>query len=52
LGMWVEQDLRVVYSPYDLEAGWMDAYYPILRGYENESAQRLGMSILAYLMTQ
>jgi len=51
LGMWIGDELRVIYSPYDLEAGWLDTFYPILRGYENESAQRLGLSILAYLMT-
>jgi hypothetical protein len=46
------QDLRVLYSPYDLEAGWLEAYYPLIRGYDSIGAQQLGMNIIAYVMTQ
>jgi hypothetical protein len=45
------QRLGVIYSPYDLEAGWNEVYYPLLRGYEPVSAQQLGMNIITYAMT-
>jgi hypothetical protein len=51
LGITVAGDLRVLYSPYDLEAGWLPADYPLMRGYESLSAQRLGMNIIVYFMT-
>ena len=51
LGVTIAGDLRVIYSPYDLEAGWLDAYYPLIRGYEPIGAQQLGMNIIAYIMT-
>ena len=44
-------DLRVLYSPYDLEAGWLPAGYPLMKGYDQASAERLGMNIIAYMMT-
>jgi len=44
-------DLRVLYSPYDLEAGWLPASFPLMKGYEPASAERLGMNIIAYIMT-
>ncbi len=46
-----EKRLGVIYSPYDLEAGWNEVYYPLLRGYEPLSAQQLGMNIIVYSMT-
>jgi len=52
LGVTIDGDLRVLYSPYDLEAGWLEAYYPLIRGYESVSAQQLGMNIITYVMTQ
>jgi hypothetical protein len=51
LGAMMEGELRVIYSPYDLEAGWLEVHYPQMRGYESISAQRLGMNIILYLMT-
>jgi hypothetical protein len=51
LGVTIDGDLRVLYSPYDLEAGWLDAYYPLIRGYESIYAQQLGMNIITYIMT-
>jgi len=51
LGVTFDDELRVIYSPYDLEAGWLDAYYPLMRGYENRSAQELGMNLIAYVIT-
>ncbi|OHB76107.1 MAG: hypothetical protein A2Z25_15795 [Planctomycetes bacterium RBG_16_55_9] len=51
LGVMINGDLRVIYSPYDLEAGWLEVQYPQMRGYESISAQRLGMNIVIYMMT-
>ncbi|MHC4329676.1 MAG: DUF4159 domain-containing protein [Planctomycetota bacterium] len=51
LGATIDGDLRVIYSPYDLEAGWLEVYYPLMRGYESVSSQRLGMNIIIYVMT-
>ena len=50
-GITIEDDLRIIYSPYDLEAGWQDAYYPLMRGFERPSAMELGMNIITYVMT-
>ncbi|MCP4613389.1 MAG: DUF4159 domain-containing protein [Planctomycetes bacterium] len=51
LGATIDGDLRVLYSPYDIEAGWLDAYYPLIRGYESIHAQKLGLNIITYVMT-
>ncbi len=51
LGITIDGDLRVIYSPYDLEAGWLEVHYPQMRGYEPVSAQRLGMNVIVYMMT-
>jgi len=51
LGVMIGGDLRVIYSPYDVEAGWLEAYYPLMRGYQPLSAQQLGMNIITYVMT-
>lgn len=50
LGLKHEDELVAIYSPYDLEAGWLSADFPLMRGYENRSARRLGMNIVAYSM--
>ena len=51
LGVIINGDLRVIYSPYDLEAGWLEVYYPLMKGYESVSSQRLGINMIIYLMT-
>jgi len=51
LGAAIEGDLRIIYSPYDLEAGWLEVYYPLMKGYESVSSQQLGMNIIIYVMT-
>ncbi|MEK7996563.1 MAG: DUF4159 domain-containing protein, partial [Planctomycetota bacterium] len=51
LGVTIDGDLRVIYSPYDVEAGWLEVHYPLMRGYESVSAQRLGMNVILYMMT-
>jgi hypothetical protein len=50
-GMNVGGKLRVIYSPYDLEAGWNDIRYPLSRGYEPESAKQVACNIIMYCMT-
>lgn len=50
-GIVIGGEWRVLYSPYDLEAGWLPADYPLIRGYESQSAERLGMNVIAYIMT-
>jgi hypothetical protein len=44
-------DLRVIYSPYDLEAGWTGCEHPLCRGYESESATALGLNLVMYAAT-
>jgi len=51
MGITIDGDLRVIYSPYDLEAGWLEVNYPLMKGYESISSQRLGMNIIIYIMT-
>jgi len=51
LGAAIDGDLRILYSPYDIEAGWLDTYYPLIRGYEPIYAQKLGLNIITYVMT-
>jgi len=51
LGVSIDGELRIIYSPYDLEAGWLEVYYPLMKGYESFSSQQLGMNIIIYIMT-
>ena len=50
-GIQVGGDLRVIYSPYDLEAGWTGCEYPLARGYDSDSALKLGMDLVMYAVT-
>lgn len=50
-GMKFDGKLRVIYSPYDMEAGWNEIRYPVSRGYQSRSAQKLGMNVIMYCMT-
>jgi hypothetical protein len=50
-GMTFDGKLRVIYSPYDMEAGWNEVRYPLSRGYETDSAKKLGMNVIMYAMT-
>jgi len=50
-GMRIDGKLRVIYSRYDLEAGWNEIRYPQSRGYQSASAKKLGMNIIMYSMT-
>ncbi len=52
LGMEVNGRLAVVYSPYDFEAGWLNSNFPLMRGYENRSSQRIGVNLVMYSMVR
>lgn len=50
-GITLNGDLRVIYSPYDMEAGWQGCEHPLIRGLDPESAMQLGINIAMYAMT-
>ena len=50
-GVSIGGDLRVIYSPFDLEAGWTGLDHPLAKGYEADSSMQLGMNIVVYAMT-
>jgi hypothetical protein len=50
-GISINGDLRVIYSPIDLEAGWTNTDYPLALAYRPETADPLGMDILVYAAT-
>ncbi len=50
-GIALNGDLRVIYSPIDLEAGWVEDEYPMALAYRSETATPLGMDILVYAAT-
>jgi hypothetical protein len=43
--------LQVIYSPFDLEAGWLNVDFPLCRGYQAASARSLGMNVIAYAIS-
>jgi hypothetical protein len=49
-GISLENQLRVVYSPYGFVNGWSGAPNPYDRGYAGDDALRLGINILVYAM--
>jgi hypothetical protein len=50
-GITINGDLRVIYSPYDLEAGWLGCPYPGAKTYESATAVPMGVNIVLYAMT-
>ncbi len=50
-GITLNGDLKIVYSPYDLEAGWEGLDHPLAKAYEPESAVQMGINIIMYAMT-
>ncbi|MCX7590887.1 MAG: DUF4159 domain-containing protein, partial [Kiritimatiellae bacterium] len=50
-GITVGGDLRVIYSPFDIEAAWQGCEHPLARGYEPHSGTELGINIIMYAMT-
>jgi hypothetical protein len=50
-GVSLNGDLKVIYSPLDLEAGWQGMDHPLARAYEPECAMKLGVNVIMYAMT-
>ena len=50
-GIAIHGDVRVIYSPFDLEAGWQGMDHPLALAYEPDSALKLGVNIVMYAMT-
>ena len=50
-GISLRGDLKVIYSPFDLEAGWQGMDHPLAKAYMPDSAVKLGMNIIMYAMT-
>ncbi len=50
-GITLRGDLRVIYSPYDLEAGWLGCPYPAAKTYESAVAMPMGVNLILYAMT-
>jgi hypothetical protein len=50
-GITLGGDVRVIYSPIDLEAGWEPTEYPLAMAYRQDTAVPLGMNILMYAAT-
>ena len=50
-GVALNGDLRVIYSPIDIEAGWVESEYPMALAYRSETAAPLGVNILMYAAT-
>ena len=50
-GISLNGDIKVIYSPFDLEAGWQPVDYPLAAAYEPNSAIPLGVNLIMYAMT-
>jgi hypothetical protein len=50
-GISIDNQLRVIYSPFGLVNGWSGAPNPYAREYAGNDALRLGINILVYAMT-
>jgi hypothetical protein len=50
-GVTLNGDLKVIYSPIDLETGWQGLDPPLARAYQPDPALKLGVNIIMYAMT-
>ncbi len=50
-GLKVAGDFKVLYSPFDLAAGWQGDDHPLSYGYETGDALRLGANLVTYCLT-
>jgi hypothetical protein len=50
-GISLNGDVKVIYSPIDLETGWQGLNPPLARAYQPEDALKLGVNIIMYAMT-
>ena len=51
-GIIIDARAAVIYSPFDLSAGWALAHAPYSCGVQHEDALALGVNILAYALMQ
>jgi hypothetical protein len=50
-GININGELRIIYSPYDIEAGWLNCTPPKSRSILPDSAIKLGINIITYALT-
>jgi hypothetical protein len=50
-GLSLNGDVKVIYSPIDLETGWQGLNPPLARAYQSNDALKLGVNIIMYAMT-
>jgi hypothetical protein len=50
-GIALNGDVKVIYSPIDLETGWQGLNPPLARAYQSDDALKLGVNIIMYAMT-
>jgi hypothetical protein len=50
-GISLNGDVKVIYSPIDLETGWQGLNPPLARAYQPDDALKLGVNIIMYAMT-
>lgn len=50
-GIIINGDIRVIYSPFDMEAGWQGCDHPLARAFTPTSAMQLGINIAMYAAT-
>jgi hypothetical protein len=51
-GIWMNGNLAVIYSPFDLSGGWELAQAPYDLGIESRDSMDLGVNILSYIIMQ
>jgi len=51
MGIRIDGNWSVIYSPADLSAAWEDLDYPFSSGYDPTDAKRLGVNIFNYALT-
>jgi hypothetical protein len=50
-GISLHGDVKIIYSPIDLETGWQGLNPPLARAYQPDDALKLGVNIIMYAMT-
>ncbi|NUM34775.1 MAG: DUF4159 domain-containing protein [Candidatus Brocadiae bacterium] len=50
-GIGIAHDLRILYSPVDMEAHWQGCDHVLCRGYQMQSAMQMGFNIIVYSLT-
>jgi hypothetical protein len=51
MGVRIDGQWAVIYSPVDLSAAWENLEYPFSKGYEPDDARRLGVNVFTYALT-